>query len=313
MAGHSVLVYARDEGFADALRAQKLPDLSISEATLESEARGAIPEADILLANPDLIAPHLSEAVKLKWVQTVTVGVDALLSKKLRRDYILTNARGILGPKLAEYAFAHILAYKKIVLELHDLQKKIIWDSRSTASLVGETITVLGTGSIGTHIAMAAKTFGMRTVGFRTQKEPVEFFDLIFGADELSKALALGDYVVSVMPATSRTNDIISSNTIRHMKDGVVFINIGRGNAVEENDLLVAVRSGKIKRAILDVFKKEPLPSENPLWTEENVVITPHMAGYADPDAVVRLFAENYRRFLSGEKLRYLVDFDKGY
>ena len=226
---------------------------------------------------------------------------------------MLTNARGILGPKLAEYTFAHILSYKKHVLELHEEMQQKVWDSRSTSSLVGETITILGTGSIGSHIAMVAKAFGMRTVGFRKKKEPVDYFDEIFGTDGLPDALAKGDYVVSVLPATSETDDIIRAETIANMKDGVVVINIGRGNAVHTGDLLNAVRSGKIKRAILDVFKQEPLPQESALWSEENIVVTPHMAGYADAESVVALFADNYHRFRAGEEMKYRVDFAKGY
>ena len=314
METHTLLILAREQDvYAEKLRALRLPELHIEVAGVPARVREAIHEADILLAEPASAKQYLSEASRLKWLQTTTIGIDALMDGAVRRDYILTNARGILGPKLAEYTFAHILAYKKRVFENRELQHQKKWESKPTTSLVGQTIVLLGTGSIGAHIAKVAKAFGMRTCGYRTKKEPVEFFDEIFGLHELSEALSKGDYVVSALPSTKDTNEIIRRETISHMKDGVVFINIGRGNAVAENDLLEAVKSGKIARAILDVFHEEPLPHDHPLWTAENVVVTPHMAGYAGLEGIVDLFAENYRRFARGENLLYTVDFEKGY
>jgi phosphoglycerate dehydrogenase-like enzyme len=313
MTKYTVVIYAEDEGFYKYLVDLHLPNLSVKLAASEAEAKKLIPEADILLANPGLIKRHLADAKKLQWVQTVTVGIDALLGSDLRRDYKLTNARGILGPKLTEYAFGHILAYKKRILELYDLQRRHEWDSRSTASLQGETMAVLGTGSIGSHIAMVAKTFGMKTVGYRTKKESVPHFDEIFGSDELSLAIKGADYVISVLPATKETEQIIDKETISHMKDGALFMNIGRGSAVNEEDLLHAIQTKKLSRAILDVFNVEPLQTESPLWDEPNIIVTPHMAGFADPRSVAALFAENYDLFCEGKKLKYQVDFNKGY
>lgn len=304
MAKHMLLIAAKGQkSYAEKLTARALPELEIVEEGT----------AEIFLGEPWLLNSRVANAPNLKWIQTTTVGVDALMDTALRRDYTLTNARGILGPKLTEYAFAHILAYKKRVLELREMQARKEWVSKPAGSLVGETMALLGTGSIGANIARVAKAFGMHTCGYRTKKEPVEHFDETFGQDELAEALSKGDYVVCVLPSTKETDSVIRAETIAHMKDGVVFMNIGRGNTVVEEDVLAAVRSGKIARAILDVFQEEPLSQTSELWGEKNVIVTPHMAGYADEDAVLDLFAENYRRFREGKTLQHVVDFDKGY
>ena len=314
MAEHTLLIASEDNAeFAERISALRLPELRIKMASSSSEVFDQIASADIILAFPKLVADNLASARNLKWLQTTSVGVDVLIKPGMPRNYVLTNARGILGPKLTEYAFGHILAYKKRIFENHELQNLKKWDTIFTDSLAGETLVVLGTGDIGSNIAMVAKAFGMRTVGFRTKKKPVEYFDEVYGSEDLSTALSQGDYVVSVLPATPETNDIIRAETIVHMKDGVVFMNIGRGNAVNEEDVLNAVQNGKIARVVLDVFKKEPLPLDSPLWNEKNIVITPHMAGYAGVTALVKSFAENYERFRSGKELLHCVDFEKGY
>lgn len=266
-----------------------------------------------MLANPILAKQYINDAKNVVWVQSTFAGIDAMNAESLRKDYILTNVRDVYGPPLAEYAFSYILLFRKEVLEHIAYQKEKIWQQRSQPMLGGETLCILGAGSIGTEIARIGKAFGMRVLGYRTSKKPAKHFDEVYAGDELKDFLAKGDYVIDVLPNTAATTDVINKETISAMKPTVLFMNIGRGNSVNENDLLEAMREKRIARAVLDVFKKEPLPSESPLWSAPNLYITPHLAGYVVTDEIFEIFRENYRRFRAGEELMYRVNFAKGY
>ena len=313
MAKNTVIVITRNqEEYERRLGALGLPDLEVLAPRDEQGIRENIGRANIMLATPPLAHGYINAAKNVKWMQSTYAGVDAMNAESLRKDYVLTNIREVYGPPLAEYAFAYILAFRKELAENLAYQKKHEWKQRVARMVAGQTLCVVGAGSIGKEIARVGKAFGMRTVGYRSTNEPVEFFDEIYASD-LKKCVALGDYVVSVLPNTKQTDDIFNAGVFASMKNTAVFINVGRGNSVNETDLIAALNERKIAKAVLDVFKKEPLPSDSPLWDVENLDITPHMAGYIFTDREFEIFAENYRRFCAGEALLYRVDFVKGY
>ncbi|MDZ4227411.1 MAG: D-2-hydroxyacid dehydrogenase, partial [Patescibacteria group bacterium] len=227
--------------------------------------------------------------------------------------YMLTNVRDVYGPAMSEYAFAYILAFKKELLENLSHQKAGEWKQRKLGLLNDETLCIVGAGSIGKEIARIGKAFGMRVVGYRTKAEPMEYFDETYAGDDLHECLAQGDYIVSVLPNTKHTNDLFNKDTFGAMKPTALFMNIGRGNAVVEEDLRDAVNGKQIAKAVLDVFKAEPLPAGSLLWSADNVYVTPHMAGYIFTGKEFEIFAENYRRFRADEPLMYEVDLEKGY
>jgi len=314
MTKHTVIIITRDqEAFRTKLTALDLPGLEILAPATPEEIRQMAQRADIMVANPPLAKNYINEAKNVAWMQSTYAGVDAMNADSLRKDYILTNVRNVYGPALAEYTLTYILAYRKEVAENRAYQKEHVWKQRRTEMVSGQTLCVVGAGSIGKDIAKLAKAFGMRTVGYRTKKEPVEHFDEIYVGDELTRCMAESDYVVSVLPNTKHTDDVFNADTFAAMKPTAVFINLGRGNAVVETDLIEAIRSKKLARAVLDVFREEPLPTDSPLWSVENIHITPHMAGYIFSEKEFEIFEENYRRFCAGEPLMYQVDFAKGY
>ena len=313
MGKNTLLVISRNqEEYERRLNALNLPDLEILAPRDEDGIRQSIERANILLANPPLAKNYINAAKNVKWMQSTYAGVDAMNAESLRKDYVLTNIREVYGPPLAEYAFAYILAFRKELAENLAYQKKHEWKQRVAGMIAGQTLCVVGAGSIGKEIARVGKAFGMRTIGYRSTNGPVEFFDEIYAGD-LKKCVALGDYVVSVLPNTKQTDDIFNAGVFASMKNTAVFINVGRGNSVNETDLIAALNERKIAKAVLDVFKKEPLPPDNSLWDVENLDITPHMAGYIFTDREFEIFAENYRRFCAGEELMYRVNFAKGY
>ncbi|MCR4325772.1 MAG: D-2-hydroxyacid dehydrogenase [Patescibacteria group bacterium] len=314
MAKNTVILITRDqEAFRKKLLEMKLPEMDILAPHTPEEIREQAGSANIMLANPPLAKDYINDAKGVVWMQSTYAGVDAMNAEGLRKDYTLTNVRDVFGPAMAEYAFAYILAFKKEVLENLSYQQHSEWKQRKLGLLGDETLCIVGAGSIGKEIARIAKAFGMRTIGYRSKDEPVEHFDEIFSGKDLHKCLAQGDYVVSVLPSTKHTDNLFDKAAFGAMKPTALFMNIGRGNAVVEEDLSVAVKEGKIAKAVLDVFREEPLPAGSPLWSADNVYVTPHMSGYVFTEREFEIFAENYRRFRAGEPLMYQVDFDKGY
>lgn len=308
-----VLITDDQEGYGRKLKALDPPDLEILIPGNPQEVQDAIPRATIMLAAPPMAKNYINQAKNVVWMQSTFTGVDAMNDPNLRKDYILTNVRDLYGEAMAEYVFGYILFFKKEIPKNVRHQKDSAWNRRALMTLGGETICILGAGSVGREIAKIAKAFGMHTCGYRTSAKPAEFFDEVFTGDGLKRFLAKSDYVISVLPSTNATNDMINAKTISYMKPTTLFMNIGRGNAVNEDDLIAAIREKKIARAVLDVFKTEPLPKESPLWSLENVYITSHIAGYILSDKVFEIFEENYRRFCAGKELKYRIDFAKGY
>lgn len=313
MAKNTVIVISRNqEEYERRLTALNLPDLEILAPRDAEGILANIERANIMLANPPLAKNYINAAKNVKWMQSTYAGVDALNAEGLRKDYVLTNIRDVYGPPLAEYAFAYILAFRKELAQNLAYQKKHEWKQRVAGMIADQTLCIVGAGSIGKEIARLGKAFGMRTIGYRTKDEPTEFFDEIYSGD-LKKCVAEGDYVVSVLPRTKNTDDVFTLDTFKAMKSSALFMNIGRGNAVVEQELVAALEKKMIARAVLDVFKEEPLPADSPLWDVENLDVTPHMAGYIFTEREFGIFKENYRRFCAGEELLYRVDFAKGY
>ncbi len=313
MAKNTVIVISRNqEEYERRLTALNLLDLEILAPRDTEGIIANVERANIMLANPPLAKSYINAAKNVRWMQSTYAGVDAMNAEGLRKDYILTNIREVYGPPLAEYTFAYILAFRKELAENLAYQKEHVWKQRLAGMISGQTLCVVGAGSIGKEIAKIGKAFGMRTIGYRTKDEPVEFFDAIYSGD-LKECVAQGDYIVSVLPNTKDTDNVFNTDTFAAMKDTALFMNIGRGNAVNIPDLTAALKEKKIAKAVLDVFKEEPLLADSPLWDTENMYITPHMAGYIFTDREFEIFAENYRRFRAGEELMYRVDFGKGY
>ncbi len=150
-------------------------------------------------------------------------------------------------------------------------------------------------------------------IGYKRTPSKVPECDTVFTSPDLHSFLATADYVVNMLPDTSETKGMFDAAALSCMKSDAVLINIGRGTAVVEPDLVEALDQGRIGGAVLDVFVQEPLSADNPLWATPNTWITPHNAGTSYAPDIVRIFCDNYRRFVQGRELKYLVDFEKGY
>lgn len=270
-------------------------------------------KVDVVLGEPRLIQAALPSLPALVWSQSIWAGVEPLLDPASRRDYILTNARGVFGGLMSEYIFGYLLAHERKIFQRLEDQKNKRWDDSDPGTLRGKTIGILGIGSIGAEVAHTAKFFGMNVHGYTWSSETSIDVDKYYhGSDLISFAKGL-DYLVNILPNTKNTRKIINADLLHTLPPHALFINVGRGSAVDESALIDALTQNKIAGAVLDVFEEEPLPQGHPFWTTPNLLITFHTAAPSLAKDIAQLFIENYKLFLAGKPLKHQVDFEKGY
>ena len=301
----NLLILTSDaEEYARLIQAQQLPDLKFTSK---------LEDCDIVLGEPKLIRDALPRLSTPKWIQSIYAGVESLIDSSLRRDYILTNARGVFGELMSEYVFGYLLAHEKKIFERYQAQQANIWDRFPSGMLRDKTIGLLGVGSIGAHIAGVAKSFGMQVWGFTRESETSTQVDQYFHGSNLLQFAQGLDYLVIVLPRTNDTNQIVNAELLNAMQPHAIVMNVGRGNAVDEPALIEALNQNKIAGAILDVTSQEPLPEGHPFWTTSNLLLTFHTSAVSYPEDITRLFVENYHLYMEGKPLKYQVDFERGY
>lgn len=280
---------------------------------------GMVEEAEILLGWSNKVADEaVSPDSKTKWVQVWSAGVDRLPLEAFQKKGIwLTNASGVHSIPITEHIFAMILGFVRNLHHAVRQQSRSTWDTAGTfTELAGKTIVIVGVGQIGRHAAQVAKAFGMRTIGVRNSGDPAPHIDVMYKVDELTEALSQGDYIVNILPLTPLTTHIFDREKFAAMKDSAFFVNVGRGQSVVTDAMVEALQSGKLAGAGLDVFEEEPLPKDHPLWSEDNVIITPHKAGDTDryTERVMDIFLDNLEAYVQGRPLhRNVIDYEKSY
>ena len=280
----------------------------------------ALEGADVLFAwrpNGAALAKAWESAGSLKWIQSASAGVDSLLFPELATSHVvLTNARGIYEEAMAEYVLGLMLVMSKGLRGVLERQGRAEWEHRQTERLERKRMLVVGTGPIGRAIARDCRTLRMSVRGVARTAHPGDADMVeIFGVERLTEAVATADFVVNVLPATDETWHLFDREVFEAMSPSARFVNVGRGSTVDEDALIVALRSGEIAGAALDVFEGEPLPADSPLWAMPNVIVSPHMAGDAAGwrEGAVELFVRNLERYLTGRPLLNVVDKTRGY
>jgi len=300
-----LLILSRDEDeYRRLIDSARLPELEI---VVEPQ------ESDIVLGEPKLIRDALPRLSTLKWVQSIYAGVEPLVDPAQRHNYILTNARGVFGELMSEYVFGYLLFFEKKILQRMKSQEAKQWQRTETGVLRGKTIGLLGVGSIGAHLAGTAKDFGMTVKGFTQASEESTQVDRYFHGNDLLKFAEVLDYLVCILPRTKATNQIVNKTVLEALPAHAIFINVGRGNAVDESALVNALNEGNLAGAVLDVFEKEPLPEDHPFWRTPNLYMTFHTSAISYPEDLTKLFVENYQLYIQGKTLKYIVDFERGY
>ena len=299
-----ILLSRNADQYRALLDAAHLPNLEI--------VASPSPDCEIAFGEPDLIRDALPDLPRLKWAQATWAGVEPLLDSTLRRDYILTNARGVFGPLMSEYVFGYLLLHERKILQRLAHQREHRWDHTLTGMLRGKTFGLLGVGSIGAHLASTAKHFGMAVHGFTRGSDSCPEVDAYFHTDLPSFAAGL-DYLVCILPNTPVTHHLVDAAVLAALPSHALFVNVGRGASVDEDALADALSRGSIAGAVLDVFQEEPLPPDHIFWDTPNLFISSHTSAPSLPPDIAALFIENYSHYLKQEPLKYQVDFEQGY
>lgn len=295
------------------IKSRHLPDLETVSFNNPTKMDQPAFDCNIALGDPDLLSIVITNLKHLEWVQSTWAGIKPLLDEELPRHYILTNIKGVFGPMIAEYVFCYLLMHEKKVLARYASQLKTQWNNSPPGFLSGNTIGILGVGSIGSHIAQTAKYFGMKTKGLTRQKQDCQAIDHYYDLNQIMDFVTGLDYLVSVLPQTPQTNEIIDQAVLAAMKKEAVIINVGRGNVIHEEALIQSLNGGKLAGAVLDVFQNEPLPRDHLFWNTRNLLITSHTAAPSIPEDVTTIFCENFNKFRQGDPLNYRIDFEQGY
>jgi len=281
------------------------PALSIKVVDHRSKVGPYIADADALLT----FTPMMSDAVvkaaaNLKWIQTLGTGVDNLVDlPSLRKDVIVTNVHGIHGAPVSEAALAAMLALSRDIPRNVRNQDQHHWGRWPARLLDGKTVGIFGLGVIAEALAPKCKAFGMTVIGITAAPRAIPGFDRIVARGDLVRTVAELDYLVLLTPLTPQTRGIVGLDVLAAMKPTAYLINLARGGVVDETVLLAVLQRNGIAGAALDVFVEEPLPSDHPFWSCQNVLITPHHGGFCDvyPDLALPTVITNMRCFLAGD------------
>lgn len=294
------------------------PDLDVRVEVDLAKIPSTLSDADAFVGRGRHVT-LLRDAKRLRWVQTLTAGADAVDFDMLEeRGIVLTNGSGIHAPNLAEHLLMLMLAFARGLPDLMRAQQRHEWkrEGHRSFELAGQTLCIIGLGDIGCALAERAAALGMRITGVRRRILPVPTcVETVGRFDDLDDLLADADHVAICVPLTVKTNQMFDSRRIGMLKPSAYIYNIGRGEVIDQGVLIRALSEGRLAGAGLDVTTPEPLPADSPLWNLDNVIITSHTGGGSPRrmDRFLDLLIENIRRYRDGAPLRNVVDPVEGY
>jgi phosphoglycerate dehydrogenase-like enzyme len=255
-------------------------------------------------------------AASLELIQMAGAGVSQLLpSPDLPSHVAVAGLRGLYASEAAEHAILMMLALARDLPSLVDAQRAHRWAQRPVAKIAGRTVVVLGTGAIGSRIAVAARSLALRTIGVCRVPRAIEGFDEVLGLEEVHQALERAEHLVVTLPLTPQTRHVIDRDALARLPRGAFVTHLSRGGVVDETALREALESGAVGGAALDVFEDEPLPESHPWWSAPRTIVTPHLAGLAERylEGAIEVLLDNVGRLERGEPLVRLVDRQAGY
>ncbi|MHC8393418.1 D-2-hydroxyacid dehydrogenase [Pseudomonas sp. LB3P93] len=308
-----VLIAEHDHPVYAQLLRQAAPDLEVLTSGDSAELASQAADCPIWLGQPDLLANLLRQGHQPQWLQSTWAGITPLLADGLRRDYRLTRAVGIFGQVMAEYVLTYMLGHEREVLARLVSQVERKWDSRQGQSLAGRKVLIVGTGDIGQTVAKFLVPFGVELYGIASEAREQAPFVEVGALADLPRLVGEVDFVINLLPNTPNTHDLYDAALFKQFKPTGLFINVGRGVAVVDADLVEALKEGHLAGAVIDVCRQEPLPQRHPFWTAWGLLLTGHSSAPTSPSMMVNLFVENLRAYQAGEALRGEVDFNRGY
>lgn len=276
-------------------------------------------DAAVGFCTPELLAA----APKLRWIQSMSAGVERCVAIPAVRErkVLLTNMQRVAGPVMAEHVMALMLAFSRNLQFYIPEQRAGRWTPdvpppARSKTLHGKAVLVAGLGGIGTEVARRAHAMGMKVTATRASgREGPPFVSYVGLPDELHALAREADFVVNTLPLTEQTRGLFDAKAFAAMKPGAIFINVGRGGSVVQDDLVAALRSGRLAGAGLDVTDPEPLPAGHALYSLPNVILTPHVSADSDLGNAARwaIVRENLRRYAAGDAMLSEVVLETGY
>lgn len=301
---------------------QALPDVEVIDVREQAHAAEALASADVALATR-MTADSLAGASSLRWVHSTAVGVGALpLATLAARGIPVTNTRSVHAEMIAEHALALLLGLRRQFPAAASHRAERTWGQREMSTvpvprLAATTVLVLGLGAIGERFATFASAMGMSVIGIRRDvtRPDVPGVLRVEPLSALRNLLPIADAVVVALPHTAETHMVLGKDELALMKPSAMVINVARGTLIDEAALAAALIAGRLGGTGLDVFTREPLEADSPLWTTPRTILTPHTSAF-DGDywtPAVDLFLANWQHFVAGEPLQNRVDPTRGY
>jgi phosphoglycerate dehydrogenase-like enzyme len=307
-------VWTLPSRYVDQLR-RRFPDVRFIECRTHEALEAAIVDAQVAFSSV-IRDRSFANARSLRWIHSSAAGVGGSLFPALvESDVIVTNSRGLQTASIAEHILAVVLAWRRGLHTAARAQHARVWAQKEISTHAAPPLSqaralIVGMGSIGREAARLLRAVGVHVEGLSRRGG-----DDAHAAAKLPELLAESDVVVIAAPHTPETDRLFDAGMLARMKPGSLLVNVGRGRIVDEGALIEALRNGRPGTAALDVFEREPLAPESPLWQMENVIATPHIAGFGAEfwERTVDLFAANFDRWRNGEPLLNLVDKRRGY
>jgi len=307
-----VLIYISDMDVEEYKRhlVGDFPDVTFLVTQKEDEALTCVGDADILVGYR-FSNQLLVRAKKLKWIQSVISGTDYIENLPefdARKDILLTSSRGIHGPQVSELVIMLMIALNRRFPKVVRNQEKRRWERWPAPLLYHKKVAILGMGTIGRSLSAKCNAFDMTVYGIGPHQKQVDGLGDFFLLSEINTVAGMVDYFISTAPGTQQNEKLLNSAFFEAMQPKAFFINVGRGEVVDEEALVHALRQGKIAGAGLDTFRQEPLPFDHPFWGLDNVIVTPHVGGLSDiyMRQAVGVFRENLKKFLFGERINLI-------
>jgi phosphoglycerate dehydrogenase-like enzyme len=257
---------------------------------------------------------------RVRWVHSRSAGLEETLFPELiASDVIVTNSKGIFSPSLGEFALGAILYFAKDFRRMIRNQMAGVWEPFDVTTVSGQTLGIVGYGSIGRAVAARGRALGMNVLGLRMrasqQPENDSLIDQLYGSEQRLEMLSQCDYLVVTLPLTEQTHGFIRDAEFAALKKTAVVINVGRGPTIDERAMIKMLSENRIRGAALDVFDQEPLPQGHPFYSLENVLLSPHCADHTPDwqDNAMRFFLAQLERFRRGETLFNVVNKTLGY
>lgn len=290
-----------------------------------AESMEAIREAEVYFGF-GVPRPLFLAGQQLRWVHSAAAGVgSSLFPEMIASNVLFTNSAGVHAVPIAEYVVCGILHFMRGLdvvitqqLASHWDKSFFVADNTPVREVGGTRVLIVGTGGIGTEVAVRLRALGARCIGVRRHPErgTPAGFESVTGPDAIDVELPAADVVVLAAPLTTESRGLLTADRIQQMKAHAILVNVARGALIDEGALVEALRSGHLRGAVLDVFREEPLAPRHPLWQLRSALISPHISpvspGRFWPRAL-ELFCDNWRRYVRGEALRNLVDKHAGY